>query len=138
MICHFCHRDAIRKCLSCGLAICPDHGDIYCRVCSEAVFASSPEATGRAYLQCPPRPQMQTIYLDDDDPPECYRCQALARKVCNNCLKLYCREHGGAPGWCDECTASARVGNWITAGMLALVLALAVLIYLFRPMTWNP
>src|SRR5206468_2250559 len=114
MICHFCTRETAVKCVSCGLAICGDHGARYCHVCSGAVFSKEvPPAQGTAYLQCPPKPRMETIYIDDDGPPECYRCQGIARRVCQNCHNLFCREHGGKGDWCDLCTHSARVGNWL-------------------------
>jgi hypothetical protein len=133
MICHFCNREAVAKCASCGLAICADHGKRYCQVCSNAVFSqedASSERPGRAYLQCPPKPGMPTIYLDDDGPPECYRCQALARKVCQNCHNLYCREHAGKGEWCDQCTRGARFANWLTGAMVVTVVGSALLFYL--------
>jgi hypothetical protein len=130
MICHFCNQETSRKCDSCGLAICSTHGERYCHVCSGAVFSKEvPGAEGKAYLQCPPKPRMETIYLDDDGPPECYRCQALARRVCQNCLNLYCPEHAGTKEWCDQCAKAARVGTWLTAGVVTLIVGLTVLFY---------
>jgi hypothetical protein len=130
MICHFCNRETTRKCESCGLAICPDHGDRYCHGCSGAVFSKEvPGAEGKAFLQCPPKPRMETIYLDDDGPPECYQCQGLARRVCQNCHNLYCAEHGTAQ-WCDQCARAARVGTWLTVGIVAVLVGLTVLFYL--------
>jgi hypothetical protein len=131
LICHYCNHEAHGKCASCGLAVCPAHGGRYCCVCSNAVFAvEKPEDPfGRQFLQCPPKPQMQTIYLDDDGPPECYACQGIARKVCQNCHNLFCKEHG-KDGWCDECTKQARVGTWLTAGIVAAMFILAGVIYL--------
>ena len=134
MICHYCNQQAAGKCQSCGLAICPAHGERYCQVCSEAVFApqESSHGDGKAYLQCPPKPEIPTIYLDDDGPPECYRCQALARKVCQNCHNLFCREHAGKNGWCDQCTESARVGTWLATAIVGTLVGLALLCYLLN------
>jgi hypothetical protein len=130
MICHYCNQEAAAKCVNCGLAICPAHGPRYCPVCSEAVFTTDlPGSHGQAYLQCEPKPRMQTIYLDDDGPPECYRCGAIARRVCQNCHNLYCREHAGTDQWCDQCARAARVGTWLTAGIVAVIVVLAVLFY---------
>jgi hypothetical protein len=134
MICHFCNREASGKCASCGLAICAEHGDRYCQVCSEAVF-SREKVTGEredpGYLQCPPRPEMPTIYLDDDGPPECYQCQGLARKVCQNCHNLYCLEHAGQEGWCAKCSQAARIGYWIIIAIGAWV-SVVMAIWLFN------
>jgi hypothetical protein len=133
MICHFCNRDAPAKCHSCGLPICPEHGSRYCQVCSEAVFSREKvtgEREGKAFLQCPPRPQMETIYLDDDGPPECYRCPALARKVCQNCHNLFCLDHAGKGDWCDRCTRAAKVGNWLTVAIVGVVAVLSLAYYL--------
>src|SRR5437667_3683628 len=128
MICHFCNQETAAKCVSCGLAICRDHGERYCHVCSGAVFSKEvPGAEGKAYLQCPPKPRMETIYIDDDGPPECYRCQAMARRVCQNCHNLFCREHAGKDDWCDLCAKSARLGNWLATGIVAAVLGVALL-----------
>jgi hypothetical protein len=130
MICHFCNQETTRKCESCGLAICATHGERYCQVCSGAVFSKEvPGAEGQAYLQCPPKPRMETIYIDDDGPPECYRCQGLARRVCQNCLNLYCPEHAGTKEWCDQCAKSARIGTWLAVGIFALIVGLTVLFY---------
>jgi hypothetical protein len=133
MICHFCQHEAVGKCVSCGLAFCSDHGKRYCHVCSSAVF-SREAVTGQrdepGYLQCPPRPEMPTIYLEDDGPPECYRCLALARKVCQNCHSLYCLEHAGTGGFCDQCAKAAKVGNWVTIAIVGVMAALAALFYL--------
>ena len=135
MICHFCSRDTAAKCVSCGLAICPDHGKRYCQVCSNAVF-SRETVTGqreqKGYLQCPSKPQMPTIYLDDDGPPACYKCEALARKVCQNCQSLYCREHAGkgGGGLCDQCAAASRVGTWVVLGMIGIIGGLSIFCFL--------
>jgi hypothetical protein len=139
MICHYCNREAPAKCISCGLAICPEHGTRYCHVCSGAVFSrerTEGEREEQLFLQCPPKPRMETIYLDDDDgPPECYCCPALARHVCADCHNLYCRDHAGVGQFCGRCAKGARLGNWIIAGIL---LAFAVLTGLVLLLNRNP
>ena len=132
MICHFCTNEAAGKCASCGLGICPEHGGKYCRVCSGAVFSHETvtgERQEKGYLQCPPKPEMETIYIDDDGPPECYQCQGLARKICHNCHNLFCKEHAGQGDWCDRCTHSARVGTWVTAGVVAVIGGLSLVFF---------
>ncbi|HYV40062.1 MAG TPA: hypothetical protein VE988_30530 [Gemmataceae bacterium] len=133
MICHYCTREAARKCVSCGLAICSEHGNRYCHVCSGAVFskdALTGEREEKGYLQCPPRPEMPTIYIDDDGPPECYRCQALARKVCQNCHNLFCLKHGGNKDWCDRCTEGARTATWVMTAIICAIVGLSLLFFL--------
>ena len=132
MICHYCSQETTRKCASCGLAICPAHGDRYCHVCSEAVFSKKgPGSEGKAFLQCPPKPRMETIYIDDDGPPECYRCQSLARRVCQNCLNLYCQQHAGTAEWCDQCAKAARFGTWLAVGMVGATVVLTAMFYIY-------
>jgi hypothetical protein len=130
MICHFCNHEAAAKCVSCGLAICPEHGDRYCKVCSGAVFSRevmTGERAERGYLQCPIKPPMETIYLDDDGPPECYRCHGLARQVCQICHRIYCKDHAAKGNMCDACAKSARLGTWIALAILAVVSGMSVL-----------
>jgi hypothetical protein len=130
MICHYCQREAAAKCVSCGLAICPDHGNRYCQVCSGAVFSREDHRFQReekGYLQCPPKPRMETIYLDDDGPPECCKCQAFAKRVCQNCHNLFCREHIGKDDWCPDCIKASRIGTWLAVGMVASMAGLSLL-----------
>ena len=54
----------------------------------------------------------------------------IARRVCQNCHNLVCREHLGKGDWCDLCTQSARVGNWLATGIVAAVLGVSVLFLL--------
>jgi hypothetical protein len=132
--CHYCSHDASARCTSCGLWICRDHGDKYCQVCSGAVFSkekASDQREERLFLQCPPKPMMQTIYLDDDDgPPQCYACPSLARFVCQNCHALFCRDHGRKAGFCDACMKAARFGNWMIAALLLVLAIFAVVAFL--------
>jgi hypothetical protein len=132
--CHYCEKEALDRCASCGLGMCADHGNRYCQVCSGAVFSRERETGERQeqlFLQCPPKPMMKTIYLDDDDgPPECYACSGLARHVCQNCHEIYCREHAGTGGHCDQCSKAARVGNWMIAGMLVVIGILTTVAFL--------
>jgi hypothetical protein len=133
MLCKFCTREAAGKCVGCGAAICPDHGQDYCPSCAGAVYSQDADPTvghGKGYLQSPAKPRMETIYIDNDGPPSCYRCQALARKICQNCHQLYCPEHAGSADWCDQCAKSARAGTWWTLGILAGIAALAVLFFI--------
>jgi hypothetical protein len=132
MLCKFCTKEAAGKCVGCGAGICRDHGQEYCPECAAAVYAQDADPTagyGKGYLQSPAKPRMETIYVDDDGPPSCYRCQGLARKICQNCHQLYCPEHAGKGEWCDQCAKAARTGTWMMLGIVAAVVALALLFF---------
>jgi hypothetical protein len=72
---------------------------------------------------------MPTIYLDDDGPPSCYVCDGLARHLCENCQNLYCPEHGGRRGWCEECTRTSRAGLLLSFAVFGFIGAVLVLMY---------
>src|SRR5689334_894887 len=111
MQCHECEAEAVGQCRVCGKGFCGGHGAELCRGCATAIVASEPHSrptVKQAYLQCVSRPRMPTVYLDDDGPPECYRCQAYARFVCQNCHNLYCAEHAGNAQWCEQCVKQAK------------------------------
>jgi hypothetical protein len=132
MLCKFCTSEAVGKCVSCGAALCANHGGEYCPSCTGAVYSRTADPTvglGKGYLQSPAKPRMETIHIDDDGPPSCYRCQGLARKICENCHQLYCLEHAGSGAWCDQCAQSARRGTWLVLGILAGIAALTVLFF---------
>src|SRR5262249_20281233 len=116
MICSFCSKEAAGKCVGCGTWMCRDHGQEYCPNCSAGIYSREAEPTaghGKGYLQSPSKPRMETIYIDDDGPPSCYRCQGLARKICQNCHQLVCPKHAVKGDWCDQCAQSARTGTWL-------------------------
>ena len=113
MLCHVCEEEAAGKCKSCGLAFCGGHGADYCRKCLVAVMPATPGSPAFreiGYLQCVARPRMKTVYLDDGEPPACYRCGGYAKLVCAHCHNLCCSEHAGKGGWCTDCMESARAG----------------------------
>jgi hypothetical protein len=141
MNCTVCGNEAIGKCVGCGAPLCRDHGPEYCPACAVGVFSREAAPTvghGKGYLQSPEKPRMETIYIDDDGPPSCYLCQALARKICQNCHQLVCKEHVVKGDWCDQCARSARLGTWLTLGILGGVTALAVLFFVLSKVTGGP
>ncbi len=135
MFCHECKQAAVGVCRSCGLAFCGGHGADYCKVCAVGIVpagATGPRRVQTAFLQCENRPRMPTVYLDDEDPgpPSCYRCEGLARTVCEHCDQLYCAEHAGRRGWCDLCTRQAWASLKLTLGVLACIVAVFVVMFL--------
>lgn len=141
MICSFCSAEASRKCVGCGAAMCQAHGGEYCPTCASAVYSRQADPTvghGKGYLQVPVTPRMKTIYIDDDGPPSCYRCEGLAKKICQNCHQLYCLEHAGSPEWCDECAKTARFGTWLVLGILGGVALLTVAFFLINKLSGTP
>jgi hypothetical protein len=87
---------------------------------------------GKGYLQCSIEPKIPTVYLEDREPPSCAECGALARKICSNCLNLYCADHAGNKTLCRRCLNSSRVGLVILGIMGLAVAGLAVMWYLAR------
>jgi hypothetical protein len=137
MECHECDREAVGKCRRCGRGYCGGHGADLCRSCAVAIVAGAPPgARGQrlVFLQCENRPRMPTIYLDDDDPgpPSCHICEGLARTVCESCHQLYCPEHAGRRGWCEECTRTSRVGLYISFAVFGCIAVLFLVMYLFE------
>jgi hypothetical protein len=117
------------------LAFCGGHGADYCRRCAVAVTAPGPVGLGprqTGFLQCVSKPRMKTIHLDDEEPPSCHRCGGLARHICQNCHSLYCREHAGRQGWCDECTRAARNGLILSAAVFGFICVMGLLIVLLN------
>ena len=135
MQCELCQQEAVGACRACGTAYCAGHAPSFCFRCAAAVLADShgkgnlrtavvsgdkhPRPAGKGYLQCVAtgRP---TVHVEDPGPPACYRCGALARRVCRNCLALFCPQHAGGADVCDVCARSARLGLVVLLG-LALV-----------------
>ncbi len=135
MQCHECDNEAVGQCRSCGRAYCGGTGAELCRSCAVAIVAGEPPGGRgplRQFLQCEDRPRIPTVYLDDADPgpPSCHICDGLARTVCENCHQLYCPEHAGRRGWCQECTRTARTGMLISLGVFGFILAVLTVMYL--------
>jgi hypothetical protein len=130
--CHECSGEAVGKCKSCGLAFCSGHGADLCRTCAVGFMELEPGRARpgvRVFLQCENRPRMPTVYLDDDGPPACHVCDGLARHVCENCHQLYCPEHAGRRGWCEECTRSSRAGLLLSLGVFGFIGVVLFLMY---------
>jgi hypothetical protein len=142
--CELCERDAAGTCPACGAAFCAGHAPQFCFRCAAAIGAANrppegpstavvsgdrePRPSGKGYLQCVSRGR-PTIHVEDPGPPTCYRCQGLARRICQNCHGLYCQEHAGGHDLCDICARSARLG-------LIILVVVAVLLALFLLVGW--
>jgi hypothetical protein len=141
MQCELCQEEAVGACRACGATYCAGHAPSFCFRCATAIRTAgpaqgnsstavvsgdrNPRPAGRGYLQCVSRGR-PTVHVEDAGPPACYRCRALARRVCHNCLGLFCPEHAGGRGLCDACARSSRLGLFILLG-LALALGLLFL-----------
>ena len=127
MLCDICQRPASCRCGTCNLYCCDDHGGERCFRCAGELtrveLTVDPERemgvwtadrysrpSGKGYLQCYSKPAMPTIYIDDDGPPECYECGALARQICSSCQNLFCPEHAGTKSICASCARSSLLG----------------------------
>jgi hypothetical protein len=140
MQCELCQHEAVGACKACGTGFCADHAAPFCFRCATAIIAveRSPSSTsvvaddrpprysGKGYLQCTARSR-PTIHVEDPGPPACYRCQALARRVCRNCQGLFCPEHAAGDELCDLCARSSRLGLVVLGAMLLLMAALLLL-----------
>jgi hypothetical protein len=133
MLCELCQDEAVGACVACGAVFCAAHAPAFCFRCAAAVRAAEPgragtstafvagdrepRPSGKGYLQCTTvgRP---TTYLEDRQPPACYRCRALARRVCHNCQALFCPQHAGGPELCDLCARSSRLGLFVLLGTI--------------------
>jgi hypothetical protein len=129
--CYICQAEAVSRCFTCGQLICAEHGDDNCHPCDTAVVAGDPRAfnVSAAPLRIKEvhrgwwRPQPAEAF----EPPACYACKGLSRRVCRNCQSHYCREHSGPSDLCAECGQSARLGFWVLVVALGTMLALIVL-----------
>jgi hypothetical protein len=141
MSCELCQQPAVTACEVCGTGFCSDHVSPFCFRCATAIRSferirggsstaivaadREPHYSGKGYLQCASQGR-PTIHVEDAGPPACYRCQGLARRVCQNCQSLYCQQHAGRGDLCDVCERSARLGLFILGGM---VLLLGIILY---------
>lgn len=145
MLCDICQRPATGQCSGCGSFLCADHGGGRCFRCAGAFAPVKPQVVeippdttiyttdkdsrhaGKGYLQCYTRPAMETIHIDDPEPPSCLVCRRLARHICSNCHQLFCERHRGGGDLCRRCNRSALLGLWILAAVLLLVVVLVIL-----------
>ena len=133
MNCHICGTEAMGRCYSCGSLFCEAHGDdINCQQCATGIIegdfradriTTSPRAATARPGWWRPQP------AEDFEPPACYICKALARRICRNCRELYCNEHAGAAELCETCARSSLLGLFILGGVLLILSVLIVLGY---------
>lgn len=133
MNCHFCNREAVDRCFSCGELFCEEHGRVDCRRCETAIAPGDCRQDRVSARPLSPsarpgwwRPQP----AEDFDPPACYECKGLARVVCRNCGSYYCWEHAGKNGLCAECARSSRIGTLILLIIFGLIAGMVVLSWL--------
>jgi hypothetical protein len=129
--CYICHAEAVSRCYTCGQLICAKHGGENCTRCDTAVVAGDPPgrhvSTERLRLSEEKHGWWRPQPAEEFQPPACYACGGLARRVCRNCNCRYCRDHAGPSNLCAACGRSARMGLWVFVIALAIMLALVVL-----------
>jgi hypothetical protein len=137
MNCHVCQDEAVGRCYSCGELYCARHGDVNCFRCTAAIaegdprhdrVSARPVRTGTRHGWW--RPQQ----AEDYEPPACYECKGLSRRVCRHCGSIYCPEHAGPDGLCAACHRSSYFG---LIALAAIVVVMGGLIVLGLLLGWN-
>ncbi|MFO0965697.1 MAG: hypothetical protein U0793_08950 [Gemmataceae bacterium] len=130
MHCHICGGEAVGRCYTCGELFCVRHGSEDCLRCETAI-APGDRRGDRVSVKPMPAKQRygwwRPIPAEDFEPPACHVCHGLARQTCRNCHELYCAEHAGYPGLCQDCSRSARLGMWV---LLFSIAALVLMVWL--------
>ncbi len=135
MHCHICHQEAVGRCYTCGGLFCEEHGRVDCTRCATAIAAGDPRPDRisavpmkSAYRPGWWRPQP----AEDFEPPACYECQGLARRVCRNCGCYYCPDHAGPANLCAGCSRSSWLGIYLLLGTAILIGALLLFGFLSK------
>lgn len=135
MNCHICGEEAVDRCYNCGELFCQLHGKINCIRCETGFMPGDRRADrisvvmlGKSARPGWWRPQEAEEY----DPPACYQCKGLARRICRNCRNVYCPEHAGKGGLSLACENSARLGAVIFMAVALSIVAL-IAIGIFQP-----
>jgi hypothetical protein len=130
MHCYRCERAAVDRCYTCGALFCEEHGNVNCEQCDTAIAPGDcrpDRITARPRTERPQQPWWRPQPADDFEPPSCYQCRGLARRVCRNCRNRYCPEHAGKNDLCAACMRSSNVGLLV---LLASLAAMGLLILL--------
>jgi hypothetical protein len=127
--CYICEAEAVARCYTCGQLICDKHGGENCTRCDTSVMAGDPPGWHIRAARMQPsdvrhwwRPQQ----AEEFQPPACYNCGALARRVCRNCSSRYCGQHAGTGDLCGACASSARLGLWVFVIAIGMMLAIVI------------
>ena len=129
--CYLCQAEAASRCFTCGQLICAEHGDENCQPCDTAVVAGDPRQSNVSARRLGAgethRGWWQPQVAEPFEPPACYVCKGLSRRVCRNCHSHYCGEHAGPSDLCAGCAQSARLGLWVFIIAISSMLALIAL-----------
>jgi hypothetical protein len=133
MYCHICQDEAVGRCYTCGGLFCAAHGQVNCTRCETAVAAGDPRPDRFSVVPMAStyrpgwwRPQVAEAF----DPPACYQCKGLARRICRHCSCHYCPEHAGRGNMCAACARSSWLGIVILLTTLFLLGILVLAGYL--------
>jgi hypothetical protein len=96
MICHVCHDPAIGQCKKCSKFYCPQHGDVECVKCREALQTTpaAPSIDVRLPEYGGPGRPSEQVYAGTT----CHLCKRPAAGACGGCGRFYCPGHQGQPG----------------------------------------
>lgn len=130
MKCHLCGQPAVDRCYACGRLFCERHGQTNCSACAHGIAAGDPRpdritadpASHAAAQRAWWRPQE----ADEYEPPSCYVCHGLARRVCQRCERRFCAEHAGNDYLCRECHRSSSIGLVAFGVLMVFVAALTI------------
>ena len=140
MICHVCHEQAVGQCKKCNKFYCPQHGDVECVKCREALQttpAAPPIDVRLPEYGGPGRPA-EPVYTGTT----CYLCKHPASGACGQCGRFYCPSHQGEPGvmaslsrygnrvLCTECQQgmNARATFGCVFGVIAVIVVILIAI----------
>jgi hypothetical protein len=135
MNCHICQAEAVTRCYNCGELVCAEHGKgDNCARCNTGFVEGDPRSD-RICVEPLAKDQHHGWWrpqeAEEYQPPACYECKGLSRRVCRNCQANYCPEHAGPRGLCKACGRSANMGLYVFTGMVALILLMFLCNWLF-------
>src|SRR5438128_1200987 len=112
MICHVCHQDAVGQCKKCGKFYCPEHGDVECVKCREALSRTPTDEPPDLDLRLPQYGRAPVAVGG----PGCYKCGHLAVGACAKCGQFYCADHRGGTSFFDNTR-----GGWWQSGRVVCI-----------------
>jgi hypothetical protein len=137
MTCHVCQEEAVGRCYTCGELFCARHGDVNCFRCTTAFVEGDPrpDRVSAEPLAKGSRPGWwRPQQAEDYEPPACYECKGLARRVCRHCGSVYCPDHAGSGGLCAACSRSSYFG---LVALVAIIVLMGGLMLVGWFVGWN-